>query len=62
MDDTTYPGASTSARITCEDCGKYLGMDEGYYDKCPKCRKNIKKEVTLTSGFHNWSKTVTTLS
>ena len=45
----------TSARITCEDCGKYLGMEEGWYDKCPKCRKNIKKdppgkEETGTNG------------
>jgi len=42
MDNTTSIGASTSARITCEDCGKYLGMEEGCYDKCPKCRSKKK--------------------
>lgn len=28
----------TSARITCKDCGKFLGMYEGWYDKCEDCR------------------------
>ena len=35
---STYIGQSTSARITCEDCSKFLGMDEGCYDKCGECR------------------------
>jgi len=24
--------------LTCKDCGQYLGMDEGWYDKCETCR------------------------
>jgi len=24
--------------ITCKDCGHFLGMDEGRYDRCEDCR------------------------
>lgn len=34
---TTYQTGRTSAKMMC-DCGRYLGMYEGYYNECEDCR------------------------
>lgn len=47
---TTYCVGRTSARITCKECGRYLGMDEGWYDKCKKCRKKEQDDGGVAKG------------
>lgn len=33
----------TSARKICKQCKRYLGMEEGWEEFCPSCRKENKK-------------------
>ena len=43
----------TSAKIIC-DCGRPLGMDEGWYDKCSHCRgEQMTKVVNIKNDEYD---------